>query len=209
MTELTELSPLLAEEKALTALIAESQSGGSPILDDIDVDPGFETALAAALGDDLSLATDDGAAAFWRSLAPLAQTPALPGGVSSLADHISTTHDVRPSFHDGLKEMDFGVWEGMRWDDVPVDELNIWANDLLHARPHGGESVFQMQVRALAALDAHDAWRPDTATLVVTHAGVIRAVLDHIGVRDAWVTQTPYGGGWVISADNAVTALQS
>ena len=128
---------------------------------------------------------------------------------ASLADHISTTHDVRPSFHDGLKEMDFGVWEGMRWDDVPVDELNIWANDLLHARPHGGESVFQMQVRALAALDAHDAWRPDTATLVVTHAGVIRAVLDHIGVRDAWVTQTPYGGGWVISADNAVTALPS
>ncbi|WP_108879477.1 histidine phosphatase family protein [Anderseniella sp. Alg231-50] len=126
---------------------------------------------------------------------------------AQLADRISTSHSTQPSFHDGLKEMDFGVWEGLRWDNVPIDELNQWANDLLHARPHGGESVHQMQQRALAVLEAHGAWRADTATLVVTHAGVIRAVLDHAGVRDAWVTQTPYGGGWMLSADKSVTAL--
>ncbi len=103
--------------------------------------------------------------------------------------------------------MVFGVWEGLRWDDVPVDELNSWANDLIFARPHGGESVHQMQVRALAVLETTRAWNTDTKTLVVTHAGVIRAVLDHSKVRDAWVTQTPSGGGWVISADNAVTTL--
>lgn len=124
-----------------------------------------------------------------------------------LADHISAAHDTAATFHNGLKEMDFGVWEGLRWDNVPIDELNQWANDLLYARPHGGESVHQMQQRALSVLEAEDAWRDDTATLVVTHAGVIRAVLDHAGVRDAWVTQTPYGGGWMISADKTVTAL--
>ncbi len=124
-----------------------------------------------------------------------------------LADCVSAAHGTETSFHDGLKEMDFGVWEGLRWDSVPVDELNQWANDLLHARPHGGESVYQMQQRALAVLDAEDAWRVDTNTLVITHAGVIRAVLDHAGVRDAWVTQTPYGGGWMIAGDNTVTAL--
>jgi alpha-ribazole phosphatase len=126
---------------------------------------------------------------------------------AQLADRISTAHGTEPSFHEGLKEMDFGVWEGLRWDDVPVDELNIWANDLLYARPHGGESVHQMQVRALAALETTHAWDTDTKTLVVTHAGVIRAVLDHAEVRDAWVTQTPYGCGWVISADKTVTTL--
>lgn len=124
-----------------------------------------------------------------------------------LAEHISTTHGCQLAFHDGLKEMDFGVWEGLRWDDVPVDELNQWANDLLYARPHGGESVHQMQARAIAVLEASGAWQTGTSTLVVTHAGVIRAVLDHVGVRDAWVTQTPYGGGWVIAADNTATAL--
>ncbi len=126
---------------------------------------------------------------------------------ASLAGHISAAQNTSASFHDGLKEMDFGVWEGLRWDSVPIDELNQWANDLLHARPHGGESVHQMQQRALAVLEAEGAWRADTATLVVTHAGVIRAILDHTGVRDAWVTQTPYGGGWMISADKTVTAL--
>ncbi len=124
-----------------------------------------------------------------------------------LADCIAAAHGLDASFHDGLKEMDFGVWEGVRWDSVPVDELNQWANDLLHARPQGGESVYQMQQRARAALNAEDAWRADTGTVVITHAGVIRAVLDHIGVRDAWVTQTPYGGGWMIAADKTVTAL--
>lgn len=126
---------------------------------------------------------------------------------AELADQISTAHGSQPTYHDGLKEMDFGVWEGLRWDDVPVDELNQWANDLLHARPHGGESVHQMQTRVLAVLEENGAWHTERSTLVVTHAGVIRAVLDHVGVRDAWVTQTPYGGGWMISADNTVTAL--
>lgn len=126
---------------------------------------------------------------------------------TALADHICTLQKLQASFHDGLKEMDFGVWEGLRWDNVPIDELNQWANDLLHARPHGGESVYQMQQRALAVLEEKDAWQAETSTLVVTHAGVIRAVLDYAGVRDAWVTQTPYGGGWMISADKTVTAL--
>ena len=84
-----ELSPLQAEEKALNALIADSQNDGSPVLDDITVDPGFETALAAALGDDLSLATDETASAFWRSLDPMAAIPALPAAATPLASHIN------------------------------------------------------------------------------------------------------------------------
>jgi chromosome segregation protein len=84
----SELSPLQAEEKALSALIAESQTNGSPVLDAITVDPGYETALAAALGDDLSLATDETASAFWRGLDPMATIPALPAAATSLASHI-------------------------------------------------------------------------------------------------------------------------
>ncbi len=84
-----DLSPLQAEQKALEALIADNDEAGSPILDELKVDPGFETALAVALGDDLSLSTDDAASAFWRTLDPLADAPALPKGSASLADHIA------------------------------------------------------------------------------------------------------------------------
>ena len=83
-----ELAPLQAEEKALTALLAESEPTGSPVLDDIKSDRGFEAALAAALGDDLSLGTDDEATAFWRGLQPLDSTPDLPAGATPLAQHI-------------------------------------------------------------------------------------------------------------------------
>ncbi len=84
-----DLSPLQAEQKALESLIADSDDNGSPILDELKVDPGFETALAAAFGDDLSLSADDEAAAFWRTLDPLSDVPDLPTGTASLADHIA------------------------------------------------------------------------------------------------------------------------
>jgi chromosome segregation protein len=84
-----DLSPLQAEQKALMALIADNDDNGSPILDDLKVDPGFETALAAAFGDDLSLSADDDTAAFWRTLDPLSKVPSLPKDAVSLADHIA------------------------------------------------------------------------------------------------------------------------
>lgn len=36
-----------------------------------------------------------------------------------------------------LSEMDFGTWEGQPWDAIPRDQLDAWARDILHARPHG------------------------------------------------------------------------
>lgn len=46
-----------------------------------------------------------------------------------------------------LQELDFGAWEGMVWDDVPRADLDAWAADLMHARPHGGESAAQGMAR--------------------------------------------------------------
>ncbi|MEM7662090.1 MAG: alpha-ribazole phosphatase [Pseudomonadota bacterium] len=74
-----------------------------------------------------------------------------------------------------LAEMDFGSWEGMAWSDISRAELDAWAADFLNARPHGGESVAMLRARALAALAD---WRTSgQTTLIVTHAGVIRAAL--------------------------------
>ncbi|MEL6243795.1 MAG: alpha-ribazole phosphatase family protein [Pseudomonadota bacterium] len=74
-----------------------------------------------------------------------------------------------------LIEMDFGSWEGRAWSAIPRTELDAWAGDFLHARPHGGESVAMLRVRALAALmDWREANEP---TLIVTHAGIIKAAL--------------------------------
>ena len=90
-----------------------------------------------------------------------------------------------------LVEMDFGAWEGVAWDDVPRAGLDAWAADFLHARPHGGESVAQLQARVLAALAEHRA-RPGHP-LLVTHGGVIKAALATGPRAEDWPPALAFG----------------
>ncbi len=87
-------------------------------------------------------------------------------------------------------EMDFGRWEGMAWDAIPRAELDAWAADFLHARPHGGESVAELRDRVAAALAA----APGDGTLVVTHAGTIKAARHLHGIPGAWEESPAFGG---------------
>ncbi|WPB85607.1 histidine phosphatase family protein [Sediminicoccus rosea] len=90
-----------------------------------------------------------------------------------------------------LMEMDFGAWEGVAWNDIPRAELDEWAADFLHARPHGGESVAQLQARTRAALVDHRA-RAGHA-LLVTHAGVIKAALATGPRAEDWPPALAFG----------------
>jgi len=58
-----------------------------PVLEKIKVDRGFETALGAALGDDLDLPLDAAAPAHW-SLIGSDEDPALPSGMKPLSEHV-------------------------------------------------------------------------------------------------------------------------
>ena len=55
------------------------------VLEQLRVDRGFETALGAALGEDLDIPLDRSAPAHWGDIGPDASDPALPEGVTSLA----------------------------------------------------------------------------------------------------------------------------
>lgn len=105
----------------------------------------------------------------------------------ALADVRGLPVEVLP----GLIEMDFGTWEGRRWDDVPRDQLDAWSADFHHARPHGGESVTQLLARARAALDAVMAG--PAPVLVVAHAGIIKAALAATGAADGWRAEIGFG----------------
>jgi alpha-ribazole phosphatase len=96
-----------------------------------------------------------------------------------------------------LLELDFGRWEGLRWDDVPRAELDAWAADPWGYAPGGGESAESLRRRVHDWFDAltqqsaaaDDAVRsPQFArgaatdrrpvTLIVAHQGPLRAVLE-------------------------------
>jgi len=83
------LSRLHAEVQALTELLGHGLTREGPgIVDTLEVEPGFEAALGAALGEDLEAPENPDAAIHWTALAPLGSNPRLPGNVKPLADFV-------------------------------------------------------------------------------------------------------------------------
>jgi len=82
------LGRLRAEDAALADLLADADAGDwTPLIDGTSVTPGYEAALAAALGEDLEAPEDTAAPRHWRSLTGSA-APALPASAKSLADFV-------------------------------------------------------------------------------------------------------------------------
>src|SRR4029079_1445832 len=78
------------EAKTLMKLLAvETQSMWPPVIDKITVEKGYETALGAALGDDLDAPIDQSHAMRWTCAALDPADPALPAGVTSLAQYVT------------------------------------------------------------------------------------------------------------------------
>jgi chromosome segregation protein len=83
-----EVTKLRAESDALSSILHTDDNNSEKIIDLISVTPGFEHALAVALGEALTAALDPTAAQHWRALEPLAQAPVLPQGISPLAQYV-------------------------------------------------------------------------------------------------------------------------
>jgi chromosome segregation protein len=85
-----EQARLRAEVQALQELLAETPDNvaWTPVLDRLDVTPGYEIALDAALGDDLVAADDDSAARHWKELPVLDGVSPLPAGAQPLAAQV-------------------------------------------------------------------------------------------------------------------------
>jgi len=111
---------------------------------------------------------------------------------AKLADFVGERTGQSPIRDARLIEMDFGRWEMQPWGDLPRHELDAWADDFLDARPHGGESVAELTARTHAAIS--DLNTPDAHTLIVTHAGVIKAAFAALGGEHHYRSTVSYGG---------------
>ncbi|NNM73007.1 chromosome segregation SMC family protein [Enterovirga aerilata] len=77
------------ELRTLAKLFAPSSGRWPSLLDRVTAEPGFETALAAALGDDLEASPDPAAPVHWTESGDGAGDPDLPDGVPALAARVS------------------------------------------------------------------------------------------------------------------------
>jgi chromosome segregation protein len=84
------------EAKTLARLfVADKGHSHKPVLEAIHVASGFETALGAALSDDLNAALEEGAPLFWRETHPVHEDPALPEGAVSLQQSVEAPFAVQ------------------------------------------------------------------------------------------------------------------
>ncbi len=82
----SERARLEAEAAAIEALLGPEAGGDwTPLLDEVAVEPGYEPALGAALGDDLAAPADAAAPAHWQTLSPYQTPVALPPEVDALS----------------------------------------------------------------------------------------------------------------------------
>ena len=79
-----------------------------------------------------------------------------------------------------LKELNFGAWEGKRWDEI---DMSVWATDWINPPAPNGESFTGMYERVASFLDELKEKTYDTV-FVFTHGGVINCARVYFGQRD-------------------------
>lgn len=87
---------------------------------------------------------------------------------------------LKPILLDGLREVDFGAWTGLSWDEV-LQKHGVSAYSWLHQLDDGtierAETVPEFRKRVETALDQILAEAPGKTVAVICHGGVIRMLL--------------------------------
>ncbi|MBI4844845.1 MAG: histidine phosphatase family protein [Nitrospirae bacterium] len=72
------------------------------------------------------------------------------------AEIIAGPHGLKPIIMPELRERNFGLWEGMSFDEIKAkwpDAFNSWAANPLKFSPMNGESTIELRDRALRAFE--------------------------------------------------------
>ena len=108
---------------------------------------------------------------------------------------IAAAIGMEPIIDDGLREFSIGDWEGRTFRDL-IDTENLWgrwAEDPTFTPPNG-ESPASFGKRAVAAVERLAAQHPGERIVLVTHGGIISALLDiwFGGNSGDWVRWDPH-----------------
>lgn len=109
-------------------------------------------------------------------VSPLSRTRAT-------ADPLCRSAGLELHLREGLRELDYGEWEGKSPEEVNRDHSRDylrWLADAGWNAPTGGERGVDVGVRALAVLE--EIWRghADGDVLVVSHKATLRIILCHL-----------------------------
>ena len=78
-----------------------------------------------------------------------------------------------------LKELNFGQWEMKPWNEIVGKEAELWFANFVYTPCPDGESFHDLYLRAVSFFN-EKLKTTTNDTIVVTHAGVIRALHAHV-----------------------------
>lgn len=81
---------------------------------------------------------------------------------------------------DRLQEVNFGDWENQRFDEIDANLLKNWTENFVTMPPPNGENFSDLCRRAGSFWDELLAQKQAEQVLLITHAGVIRALFAHV-----------------------------
>lgn len=102
------------------------------------------------------------------------------------ASAVAGSHGLPPVIREDLAEIDFGAFEGRTFDEIAASHPDLysqWMREPARMRFPGGESFDDLRERATSEVGRIRREHEGGSVAVVTHGGVIRAVLaDVLGV---------------------------
>ena len=114
------------------------------------------------------------------------------------ADAIAEVHGNSPVVISGLREISFGEWEGLSWDEIEfrdADYARRWSKAFPELPAPGGELFAMFQSRVLAEVKKLLSMPKQGCAAVVTHRGVMCVVLCSLCGLDeeqAWAQTKAY-----------------
>ena len=108
------------------------------------------------------------------------------------AEAIAHHHGLTPKLDPRIREMSFGVWEGMTRDEIKQTFPDVFYaryNDSMNTRIPGGELPYEVVERFREFLDELIRTHPNETIVVVSHGGSLRFVIAsllHIPLEKAY-----------------------
>lgn len=113
----------------------------------------------------------------------------------AIAKHFEAEVHVRP----GLREIHFGLWEGLSWNEIEGRDRTVaarWAETYPNSTAPAGESYQHFASRVHREMTFLLAEVTKSPIAAVTHAGFIRVVLTNwcgVSEQEAWDRTKEYG----------------
>ena len=124
------------------------------------------------------------------------------------AEALAGAFDVPCTVHQGLREIDFGAWEGLSWDEIWKSHREYaerWIAEFPKLPAPGGEPYEVFRERVLSEVTELSERAQGRQLAVVTHGGVLRLILmELLGVSQAAAWERTRGYCCVVSYGVAV-----